>query len=55
MLTGTWLVSDLLVTGGGDDTIRIFGEAEGSTRNEPLFEVRAKVPAAHEQETIQLI
>lgn len=41
----------LLATACGDDIIRVFQEAEqGSTKNEPLFELAATLHEAHEQD-----
>ncbi|XP_052803579.1 probable cytosolic iron-sulfur protein assembly protein CIAO1 homolog [Mya arenaria] len=39
-----------LVTGGGDDCIRVFREEEGSDKNQPSYNLSASVRKAHSQD-----
>lgn len=47
----TWChQTELLATACGDDTIRIFKEADDSNANEPIFNLVASVQRAHAQD-----
>lgn len=43
-------LSGLIVTGCGDDAIRIFQEEEGSDKNQPSFSLKVVVDKAHSQD-----